>query len=174
MSLEDAAPTPPGEKELLDLALGALARRAFSCSEMARRLEKAGGKATAIQKILSRLVSQGYLDDRKYAESFVQNRKERKSWGRARVLRELKAKGVPLPLIEAVMESTFSTEDENVLLERALEKKWRSLAPRINKSTGIDAKILSRLYNYLFRQGFPSEKIQKALRQKVRFDYDFE
>jgi regulatory protein len=174
MSSEEATPTPPSEKELLDLAFRALAHRAFSCSEMTRRLEKAGGDGASIKKIVSRLVSQGYLDDRKYAESFVQNRKEQKSWGRVRVSRELKAKGVPPPLIDAVMESSFSAEDEDYLLERALGKKWRSLAPRINKSTGIDAKILSRLYNYLFRQGFPPEKIQRALRQKVRFDYDFE
>ncbi len=155
------------EKELYELALRALGRRPFSCLEMRRRLEKAGGRTSEIQGILHRLMGKGYLNDRTYAETFLRHRLERKNSGRIRIARELQAKGIPPALIDEVLQSSFPPEEETSHLERALEKKWHSLSSKVDKTTGIDAKILSRLYNYLFRQGFPPEKIRQAIRQKV-------
>lgn len=164
----------PLEKDLMDLALRTLARRAFSSAQMISRLEEAGGSEAAIKSIISRLLSYGYLDDRKYAETFLLSRREQKPVGRGRIARELRVKGIEPGLIEEVMNASYPKQEEDDILERALEKKFRSLSSKIDPATGIDAKILARLYNYLFRMGFPPEKIQRTLRKRFRGDFELE
>jgi regulatory protein len=162
------------EKDLMDLALRALARRAFSRAEMISRLEKAGGSEAAIQNIVSRLHSYGYLDDRKYAEAFLLSRREQKPLGRNRIARELLLRGIEPGLIEEVMNASYPKQEEDNTLERALEKKVRSLSFKIDPAIGIDAKIIARLYNYLFRLGFPPDNIHRTLRKKFRGDFELE
>ncbi len=164
----------PLEKDLMDLALRALSRRAFSCAEMASRLEGAGGSDASIKNIISRLRSYDYLDDRKYAEAFLLSRREQKPLGRSRIARELSIRGIEPGLIEEVMNASYSKQEEDNTLERALEKKYRSFSSKIDPAIGIDAKILARLYNYLFRLGFSPEKIQRTLRKKFRGDIELD
>jgi len=172
--LEKRGSASPSEKDLMDLALQALARRAFSSTELFFKLEQAGAPEILAKRIISRLRTFGYLDDRKYVEAYLQARRGQKSMGRIRIIRELQLKGLQTELIEAVLNSSYPEEEEETTLNRALEKKCRSLPSRVDSNTGIDAKILARLYNYLFRLGFPSDKIQRALRKKFRADPDWE
>jgi regulatory protein len=145
------------EEELLTFALTELARRPHAIVELKRQLLKYSENETLIDSIIQRLTRCGYLDDRKVAESFVQCGFEQKLHGRSRIEQELTARGVDAKLAEEVLEEQFPRSEEAGQLFRALEKKLKTL------TLPLDAKKLSRLYNYLVRQGFSEDSVRQEL-----------
>ncbi|MCI0625377.1 MAG: RecX family transcriptional regulator [Acidobacteria bacterium] len=118
--------------------------------------------------MIERLKAAGYLDDRKFAESFIQSRLHHKTQGRSRIERELRARGLHPTLIREELEKAYPADAEQEPLRYALERKLKTLPPP------MDAKKLSRLYNHLLRHGFPGEAIRQELRRRLRIEMDSE
>jgi regulatory protein len=119
---------------------------------------------SVVNQTIERLVTAGYLDDRKFCESFIQSRLQHKAQGRARIAQELRTRGLNPKLVREELEKAYPAEAELDPLHQALERKFRSLAPP------MDAKKLSKLYNHLLRRGFPSEAIRLALRRRLKME----
>ena len=79
----------------------------------------------AIDAVLSKLKQYGYLNDRKYADSYTASRKVGRGFGRERVLRELSNKQVPRLVAEAAVKESYDPEDEFALADQLLQKKFR-------------------------------------------------
>jgi regulatory protein len=155
------------EEELLTFALNELARRPHAIVELKRQLLKYSENETLIDSIIQRLTRCGYLDDRKVAESFVQSGFEQKLHGRSRIAQELTAHGVDPKLAGEVLDEQFPRSEEAGQLSRALEKKLKTL------TLPLDAKKLSRLYNYLVRQGFSEDSVRQELGRRFGDELDF-
>lgn len=164
---EPEARPPFSEEELLTFALNELTRRPYAVAELKRRLLKHSGNETLIDSIIERLTRCGYLDDRKVAESFVQSGFEQKLHGRSRIEQELTARGVDPKLAGEVLEEQFPRSEEAGQLSRALAKKLKTL------TLPLDAKKLSRLYNYLVRQGFSEDSVRQELGRHFGDELDF-
>jgi len=162
----EARPLFP-EEELLQLALDALAYRPHSIVELKKKLLECSENETLVNSIVQRLARCGYLDDRRVAESFVQSGLEQKLHGRFRIEQELTARGVDPALIQKVLEEQFPSSEDAGQLCRALEKKLKTL------TLPLDTKRLSRLYNYLVRQGFPEESVREELERRFGDEHDF-
>lgn len=80
--------------EALQKAVALLAARARSCRELERRLLERGLLPQAVSAALARLEAEGLVDDEAFARAWAQARAAR-SMGRARILQELRLKGVP-------------------------------------------------------------------------------
>ena len=157
---------PPSSQQLYVSALKALTRRPFPIRELEQRLLQSCPDVETVNQIVERLKAAGYLDDRKFCESFIQSRLQRKAQGRARIERELRARGLNPTLVSEELEKAYPVENERGPLQHALERKLRSLAPP------MDAKKLSRLYNHLLRRGFPSGAIRLELRRRLKMEMD--
>ena len=108
-------------------------------------------KDAVIKLVLERLQERGYIDDRKFAEYFVENRFTKKGVSRKRLELELRKKGVAEEIIESALAE--SVRDERAELEKMIQKKWRRYD---------EVKMIS----YLVRQGFRYDDAKEAVEQK--------
>jgi regulatory protein len=159
-------PELPPSEQLYATALKVLTRRPFPTHELQQKLLRSCPDAAMVNSAIERLTTAGYLDDRKFAESFIQSRLHQKAQGRARIERELRARGLSPKLVHEELDKAYPAEAERVPLQHALERKLRSLSPP------MDAKKLSRLYNHLLRRGFPAEAIRLELRHRLKMELD--
>ncbi len=137
-----------------------LARRPYSVAELRRALQRKFGATEAVNEAVARLRELRYLDDRKFAEHYATALVENRSFGRQRIRRELKAKLVDYRQIDPAIEQAFENTDEKQLLERAIEKKLRTLRLPVTQSK------LASLCQSLLRRGFRAGDIIKAVRAR--------
>src|SRR5437588_7678674 len=79
---------------LWEYAVKALAMRAHSTGELRRKLTQKAERTADIEDTISRLRDYGYLNDRRFAESYAGSRLENQGLGRSRVLRDLRQRNV--------------------------------------------------------------------------------
>ena len=153
-------PKPLDAKGLLDYALRALSARALTQGELRTRLARRAADPADIDPTIARLKEYGYVNDRRFAETYARLRLENQGLGRFRVLRDLKTRRVAPALAEKVVADTYRAVDEDTLIDEYLHRKFRRQKP-----TDLTPNRLASLYRTLVRAGFPSGKIMKALRK---------
>jgi len=79
---------------LWDFAVKVLAARAYSTGELRRKLIQKAERAADVDEAISRLRDYGYLNDRRFAESYAGFRLENQGLGKSRVLRDLRQRNV--------------------------------------------------------------------------------
>ncbi|MDE3180341.1 MAG: RecX family transcriptional regulator [Acidobacteriota bacterium] len=147
-------PTP------FSFAASLIARRARSVAEVRRALEKKFPGSEAIEPSIARLRELGYLDDRKFACQYASFLARRRGFGPGRVRLELKSRLVDYHEIDEALQQAYEDLSERSLLERALDKKLRTLRlPLTRRRFYSLAQSISRL-------GFPSDDIMKAMRSR--------
>ncbi len=137
-----------------------LARRSYSVAELRRALERKFPGSAGVPEAVSRLRQLGYLDDKKFSEQYASWLAQSRTLGRHRIRRELKAKLVDYRTIDPAIERAFEETGETKLLERALEKKLRTLRLPVTHTR------LYSLCQSLMRQGFSADAIMKAVRSR--------
>ena len=151
------------EADLYEIAVRALTRRAHSVSEMKKLLSRRTENDLLAQVVLARLKESGQLDDLRYARQFVRQRTNIRRQGKFRIMRDLRARGVPDRHIEAALEAVAadqadSVADEASLIRHRIDRRLKLLRGEID-----DRKIAS-LYRSLLRAGFPADAIRRQLK----------
>lgn len=103
---------------------------------------------SAINLVIERLAERGYIDDRKFAEYYIENRFIKKGISRRRLIMELRTKKVSEDIIMAALED--SQRNDDVELVKMLEKKARRYDQQ-------------KLIQYLVRQGFHYHDVVEAV-----------
>lgn len=150
---------------LWQYAVRALAGRAHSTGELRQKLRAKAEKAADVDVTLSRLKEYGYLDDRKFAESFAVARLENQWLGKTRVAQELRRRRVAPAVADRTVQQVYQNVNEEELIERAVRRKYRS-APRDNLFQ--DDKELAAAYRKLLRAGFAPGPIVRVLKRFAR------
>jgi regulatory protein len=164
-STDREAGPQPSEEELYSLALKTLTRRPYSLRELESKLLHFCNDSLQVDLVIERLKAAGYLDDRKYLETFIETG-HRKAQGRYRITTELQAKGLSRPLVQEVLDETYPAGEEQDSLSRALEQKLRT------HSGPMDAKNLAKIYNHLLRRGFSGDAIRQELEKRFKIEMD--
>jgi regulatory protein len=147
---------------LWSYALKALASRAHSTGELREKLRRRAARAADVDDVLARLKQDGYLDDRRFAESFAAARLANDRQGRVRVLQDLRQRRVAPALAEKTVREVYTDVDEQKLIEEWIRRKYR-LADRDNLFQ--EEKDLAAAYRRLLRAGFRSGEILRALKK---------
>jgi regulatory protein len=113
------------ENELFNFAIRALGGRAHSTGDLREKLRRLAARAEDVDLVLAKLKDIGYLDDRRFAESYAASRLENEGLGKMRVLRDLRQRRVAPQLAEQVTEKTYQETDEGALIEEFLKRKYR-------------------------------------------------
>ena len=148
---------------MYDYAVNALGRRMRTIAELKRlmraRVEDPESEyaETLVELVIRRLKDQGYLNDSKYAAYYSSMRRDNQKFGRARVITELKTRGVHGSVIEKAVDDAFSGVSEEKLARDFLRKK------RMEKPT--DQKGTARIFRQLVRAGFGSRTIFTILKK---------
>ncbi len=122
-----------------------------------------------VEKVTTRLIELGYIDDAKFASWWITQRSAHKPKGLRALQFELQAKGIP-PAITAQTFSQFQTQEDGVseldLAKKAVQKKlalWAHL-PNIEQK--------KKIYSYLASRGFGSETIGKIIDEIAKKAYN--
>ena len=119
--------------------------------EIEQYLLKKNASPPLVETILNKLSIVGLIDDKKYAQAFVNDRRLLRPASRRKLVNDLRKKHVPANVIEEVVGN--ETEDEHAALRHIIEKK------RQQGKYQDDLKLMQ----YLARQGFNYGDIKDAM-----------
>jgi regulatory protein len=149
-------------EELFEYAVQCLGRRAFASEELRAKLRTRAARVADVDAAVSRLKDIGYLDDRRFAESFAINRAENDGFGRLRVLSDLRARRVSPKVAEKAVAEVFEDRGESDQIDAYIDRRMPSL-----RSGGKveDERELARAWRRLRRAGFSSGGALAALKR---------
>jgi regulatory protein len=154
------------EEKVKSLVWRYLAYREVSSYELLSYLKRKGISFYLSQKIVSELKEKGYINDRKYALSFISSHKKR--YGVLRIKRDLQRKGFPKEKIEEYLQIINPREEKEIALSLA-KKKFEKV-----KSLSVP-KAKQRIFNFLRGRGFPFSLCQEVVAEiHSEFDTSFE
>jgi len=153
------------ETELLNYAVRALGGRAHSTGELREKLRRRAERAEDVDVVLGKLKDIGYLDDRRFAESYSAARLENQGLGKMRVLRDLRQRRIAPQLAEQAIEKTYQDTDEGALIEEFLKKKYRG--KKLGEFLG-EEKNLAAAYRRLRYAGFAAGASIRVLKRYAK------
>lgn len=139
----------------LQRALHFVDYRPRSVSEVRKHLEAKGYSESLIEEILERFQELGLLNDEKFAENWVENRKEFRPRSKRALRMELRLKGVPDETIDQAVEEV---DDEDQAFQAGLKqaRKYRDLE-------WLDFR--KKMGDFLLRRGFSYSTIAPVIRR---------
>ena len=129
---------------------------------MREKLRRRAERISDIDEIIPRLKELGYLDDRRFAESFATARLSNEGFGRGRVIQDLRQRRVAPALAEKTVGKVYEEVDDQALIEEWIRRKYR-MTPR--EGLFQEEKDLAAAYRRLLRAGFRTGEIVRALKR---------
>ena len=102
---------------------GLLSRRLYTCHEIRTKLNRKEYEPEITEKLISDFITRKFLDDRTFAESWVENRLIHRPRGPVVLRQELRKKGIDREIIDEVLVKLQSTDEQVELAQKALAKK---------------------------------------------------
>lgn len=134
-------------------SLDLIMRRQRSEWEVRDYLKRKDYEPDVIEKILEKLSRAGYVDDKKFAEAWVNNRRLLKSTSKRKLSMELRQKRVNQEVICEVL-ADDQTDEQQVLRDLVIKKRQQS---RYQDET--------KLMQYLMRQGFNYDDVKSVIKE---------
>jgi regulatory protein len=148
-------PAQDERKRAVRLGYEALERRERTVAELRAVLERKRIGPAAIEAAVEELRDTGYLDDATYARRFAEDRRELQRWGRDRIARDLRRRGVEPEVIEAALSDRGG--------EAELEAAVALLTDRLPRPPEDD-RARDRAWQLLVRRGYEPELAYEAVR----------
>jgi regulatory protein len=145
-------------------ALNLLTARQYTARNLRRKLVQKGFPANDADATIERLISNGLLDDARYAAAFARGRLLGPGASKRRIRQQLYQRGIPNDVADAAIETVI--EDESVDLEAVVEKDARKkLATLGNLEPPV---IKRRLYAHLARRGYDVDEINAVMKKVLK------
>ena len=145
--------------------ISVLSRYAKSEYELRLKMKSKGFEPKLIDKAISKLKEQKYLDDERYCQMFINDKLNISKHGVRKIKEALYYKGIDKEIIEEKIKNISQESEE----ERALilgEKKLSTI-----KETDTRKKM-AKLSNYLIGRGFEYETVNKTVRKLINKEVD--
>ncbi len=143
------------------LAMRFLAARMYTSREIFDRLRRKGYSTELAEEIVSELIGEGLIDDKRYAEFYISDNVNIGYKGVYRIKQELLRKGVPGSIIERVIANA------DVDCETALREFVRQ---KLSVTEIGTRKDYERFRAMLARRGYSLSEINEVLSE---YDFDF-
>jgi regulatory protein len=140
----------------LDLSYRYLGFRDRTVLEVRRHLEAKRVEPDTIEQAVAELVELGYLDDARFAQRFVEDRRTLDHWGDERIERKLVASGVDAGLVAAALASGDGAESQFDAALAILTRRFRT-PPETDRDR-------DRALGFLVRKGYELETAYDAIR----------
>lgn len=123
--------------------------------EMREKMQRRGYNPQVIDQVVAQLKTDKYLNDQQYAEIFLRNMKDFKTWGRYIMKQKMLLKKLPGELIEQVL-ADFTIEEETEIAMRYVQKQLKDL----NLLQDMPYEDKQKLKQRLVSRGFSFESIK--------------
>jgi regulatory protein len=143
-------------------ALRMLAVRELSERQVRQRLSRRGHDDDAIEAAVTRLKADKSIDDTRVAGAIARSETSIRKRGRLRVERRIEAAGISPSLALRAVDEVFADIDPDSLLAAALDKRLHG------REYIEDEREFQRLYRFLSSQGFETDRILRALKERRR------
>ncbi len=140
-------------------ALNLLGARPYSTSALRRKLIQKEYEPADADDAIGRLVDNGLLDDRKYAEQFARSKIVTTGASKRRVQQDLYRKGIKGELATNAIAAVIEDEeiDPAAVIERVAKKKLAQLGD-------LEPLVIRRrLFAFLARRGYELEEIKAVV-----------
>ncbi|MFA7155140.1 MAG: regulatory protein RecX, partial [Proteiniphilum sp.] len=111
----------------------------------------------AVERLLARLVQERYIDERRFAESYVRDKLRFNKWGKRKIELHLTQKSISAAVIRDVF-AQFPDDQFSASLQSLLEKKRKSVTGR----TAYERN--GKLVRFALGRGFPMAEIIRCLK----------
>lgn len=148
----------PGQPSLKARALRLLSMRDHSRAELLKKLIPHALEGDDVEALVAGLVSAGWVDDARVAESLARRRGER--LGAARLKQELKAKGLSTDLVVSALAAVADTE--LVRAQQVWQKKFGQPAETFKEKASQQRFLLIR--------GFSPDVVRQVIKTDGRTD----
>lgn len=148
-------------EDVKEKALRLLEFRSHSEKELREKLKHQEASDEHIEQTLEFCRQYGFVNDESYAQRKAQDLMNLKKYGKRRIYSELKVKGISDDIIETVL-CTLDTENEQNTLRNLLEKKLKNDFSPKNKNKCI---------RYFIYRGYDLYDIKTAIRS-LEDEYD--
>ena len=112
----------------------------------------------AKEKIIIELMQEGFLNEERFARSFVRGKFRIKKWGRIKITQELKKRGISSPIIKMGLTEIKESDYRTTLFELAEKKLEKINEPNEYKRKG-------KLADHLMRKGYESSLVFDSLQE---------
>ena len=133
-----------------------LAGAEYSAFDIRYKMKRKDYCEKVIDDVIETLYKERYLDDRRYAESYIRSYSRSKS--RGLIVRELEYKGIGGDWLDDVLDEVYEDEeiDKNEVIKALIEKNYRGQDLK-------DEKVKRRVAAFLMRKGFSFSDINSYL-----------
>ena len=120
-----------------------------------------------INQTIEKLAKLGYIDDQKFCQLFIEQKRERIDWGEYRIRQKLTEYEIKKEIIDKLIREIYN-DDINELekVKKALQKKWKSLS----KKDSHDKKK-QKVVNFLRNKGFKIDIIWQVIENQITDEY---
>ncbi len=126
--------------------------------EVVSKLFDLGQNQNERDEVIAYLIANNFLNEERFACSFARGKHRIKSWGKIRIVNELKFKHISSRNITTALKEI--SEDEYLeTFEKVSERIWESI-PEKNQN-----KKRKKFCDYLLRKGFESDIVYKKVRE---------
>lgn len=143
-------------KQALNALMRQCARAERSSGDALRLMRGWGISEGDMQQILKQLISERYIDDRRYAAAFVRDKINLSTWGSRKIAIALSRKGIDSQIIRDTLAEYDEIDDEG-RLEGLLRKKMA----RTKASSLFDLR--AKLMRYAASQGYKFDVISSCI-----------
>ncbi len=146
-------------KEALAYCFRLLTRRDYPLNALRDRLVSRGYARETVDDAAARLIELRLVDDESYVRRYVEHVLTRKPAGRAKVIRDLRHRGVEDELARRIVDEELTSDLEDAMARNAL--RGRGVDPDVLRA---DPKVAARHYRFLKGRGFPDGVIRRVMR----------
>ncbi|PQB05676.1 regulatory protein RecX [Aureitalea marina] len=133
-----------------------------SHKEVEEKLRKMNMIPAACEVIIQHLIQENYLNETRFAQSFARGKFRIKNWGRQRITRELKLRGISSYNIKLALKEISETEYQETFNVLA-EKRWDQL-----KRESSLQRRRQKFLNYMQYRGWENGLIFQKLDELSR------
>ena len=138
--------------------------------EIIGKMKVRGYAEPVIGKIIQQLKALKYLNDRQYAEVFLENLKTYRTLGYYGIKKKFMEKKFPQTLLQSILDEHYTLEEEEIVARRLLKKEGYEPKKKSDNEVryttygeGGEDKQKQKLVNRLKSRGFRGEVISKLL-----------
>ncbi len=136
---------PDDAEHAYDYALFLLNLSMRTERELREKMATRGYFPNIIDEVVTLLFQDRYLDDARYAESYIESMKRHKYYGSYMMKKKLYEKKVPKEIIEEKLAELLSEEDEQEIATRYVEKNFAPLKEVAKYEYDEKQKVMRRL-----------------------------
>lgn len=149
------------EQEMLHRAASYCSGAEHCIQDVQKKIETVGFSSEEGERIIARLLQEKFIDESRFAKSFVNDKLRFNKWGRIKIGYELQKKNIPASIRTEALEQIDESEYLEILTS-LLKSKMRTVKGK------DDRDIFYKLLRFAAGRGFESREAEQCLKELIK------